>query len=96
MGGASSEACGREFIMKKLPSYMRVTRGLALANQKNALAVNNFECRWNFGEGHGLQLAPLRSQSATTNGHFVIILREDIGSPDARLTGEHMSRPFRN
>ncbi len=37
--------------MKKLPSYMRVTRGLALANQKNALAVNNFECRWNFGEG---------------------------------------------
>ena len=51
MGGASSEACGREFIMKKLPSYMRVTRGLALANQKNALAVNNFECRWNFGEG---------------------------------------------
>jgi hypothetical protein len=52
MGGASSEACGREFIMKKLPSYMRVTRGLALANQKNALAVNNFECRWNFGEGH--------------------------------------------
>jgi hypothetical protein len=55
MGGASSEACGREFIMKKLPSYMRVTRGLALANQKNALAVNNFECRWNFGEGHVLE-----------------------------------------
>ena len=33
MGGASSEACGREFIMKKLPSHMRVTRDLALAKK---------------------------------------------------------------
>jgi hypothetical protein len=44
--------------MKKLPSYMRVTRGLALANQKNALAVNNFECRWNVGEGQPPKFAP--------------------------------------
>ncbi len=42
MGGASSEACGREFIMKKLPSYMRVTRGLALANQKKCASSEQF------------------------------------------------------
>jgi len=78
MGGASSEACGREFIMKKLPSYMRVTRGLALANQKNALAVNNFECRWNFGEGH--ERDKRSSTGETTESPFVFFGCLDIGS----------------
>jgi hypothetical protein len=28
-------------------------------------------------------------------GHFLIFLREDTGPPDALLTGQHISRPFR-